>query len=84
MDEAWDLGIDQVQQVKAIAVLRKAVKIDPDFALGHELLAQMSFDGAEQLKEQQKAVDTRNHASVAEQSIVDWFQNAADHNVMKY
>ena len=31
--------LDHVQQPKAIASLRKAVKLDPQFAMGHELLA---------------------------------------------
>ena len=82
LDQAWDLGIDQVEEVKAIAVLRRVVKIDPNFALGHELLAQISLDPAEQISEQGKAFATKGHASPSEQTIVDWFQNAGDHKLI--
>jgi len=82
VDQAWDLAVDQVEQVKAIKVLRKAVKADPNFAIGHEILAQTSLDPSEQVGEQRKAFATKRHASVAEQTIVDWFQNAAEHKLI--
>lgn len=82
LEEAWRLNLDEVKQAEAIAVLQKAVKIDPNFAFGHELLAQCSLDPAEQVREQQKAFATRNHASEGEQLVIDWFQNAADHNLI--
>jgi Tfp pilus assembly protein PilF len=82
LDQAWDLAIDQVEQVQAIAVLRKAVKIDPGFAMGHELLAQTSLDPAEQVSEQKKAFATRRHASPGEQLVIEWFQNAADQKLI--
>jgi len=53
------LYIDHVEQPGAIGILRQAVKVDPQFAMGHELLAQISLDSAEQLSEQQKAFSTR-------------------------
>ncbi len=37
VEKAWDLDLDQVEQEQAIEVLRKALKIDPNFAMGHEL-----------------------------------------------
>src|SRR5579864_9454403 len=82
MDKVWDLEADQVEQEKACVVLRKIVKIDPDFAVAHEILAQFSLDPAEQVSEQQKAFKTKHHASAAEQTFVDWFQNAADHELI--
>ncbi len=82
LNRAWDLGIDQVEQVRAIEVLRKVVEVDPNFALGHEILAQISLDPVEQISEQRKAVAAKDHASAAEQSIVDWFQNASDHKLI--
>jgi tetratricopeptide (TPR) repeat protein len=82
MDQVWDLDLDQVEQAKAIEVLRQAVKIDPDFAMGHELLSQTSLDPAEQVNEQHKAFATRSHASSAEQLIIEWFQDAADHKLI--
>jgi len=82
LDQAWDLGLDQVEQVKAIEVLRKVVKIDPGFAMGHELLAQSSLDPAEQLSEQKKAFATRSHASPGERLVIEWFQNAADQKLI--
>jgi tetratricopeptide (TPR) repeat protein len=82
LDEAWRLNLDEVKQAEAIEVLRKAVKIDPNFAFGHELLAQCSLDPAEQVREQRKAFATRHHASAGERLIIDWFQNAADHKLI--
>ena len=82
LDEAWRLNLDEVQQAKAIEVLHKALAIEPNFAFGHLLLAQCSLDPAEQVREQQKAYATRNHASAGEQLVIDWFQNAADHKLI--
>src|SRR5439155_1227074 len=65
-EEAMMLDLDQVEQAKAIEILRKTVKIDPDFAMAHEFLTQISLDPAEQVSEQQKAFATRNHASAGE------------------
>jgi len=82
LDEAWKLDLDQVEQTKAVEVLRRIVAIDPEFAMGHELLSQTSLDPAEQLREQNKAFATRNHASHAEQLVIEWLQNAANHNLI--
>ena len=82
VEKAWDLDLDQVQQEQAIEVLRKAVKIDPNFAMGHELLSQTSLDPAEQVREQQKAFACRSHASAAERSIIEWLQDANDHKLI--
>jgi tetratricopeptide (TPR) repeat protein len=82
LDQAWDLAIDRLEQVKAILVLRKAVKCDPNFAMGHQILAQMSLDPSEQVREQKRAFATKQHATLAEQTIIDWFQNAAEHNII--
>jgi len=54
-----DLDLDQVEQTQAIEVLRKAVKIDPNFAMGHELLSQTSLDPAEQVASSQRAFACR-------------------------
>jgi tetratricopeptide (TPR) repeat protein len=80
--EAWLLDTDKGEQAKAIEVLRKAVKTDPKFAMGHELLAQISLDPAEQVHEQQLASQMKSSANSAEQSVIDWFQNAADHKLI--
>lgn len=82
MQKVWDLEADQVEQEKACVVLRKIVKVDPDFAVAHEILAQFSLDPAEQVSEQNKALKTKHHGSAAEQLFVDWFQNAADHDLI--
>jgi tetratricopeptide (TPR) repeat protein len=82
LEQAWRLNLDEVRQADAIEVLRKAVKLDPNFAFGHELLSQCSLDPAEQVREQQKAFATRSHAGPAEQLVIDWFQNAADHKLI--
>ncbi|MBV9183758.1 MAG: tetratricopeptide repeat protein [Acidobacteria bacterium] len=79
---AYKLDADTVQQDKAIAVMRKVVKLDPNFAMGHQILAQISLDPREQVEQQQKAFATRKHASPAEQTVIDWFENAADHKLI--
>jgi tetratricopeptide (TPR) repeat protein len=80
--EAMELYLDQVEQAKAIDSLRKAVKIDPDFAMAHEFLTQISLDPGEQVSEQQKAFATRRHASSGEQLAIEWYQDALDHKLM--
>ena len=82
VEKAWDLDLDQVEQEQAIEVLRKAVKIDPNFAMGHELLSQTSLDPAEQVREQQKAFACRSHASAAERLVIEWLQDANDHKLI--
>ena len=82
LDQAWVLAIDNVEQAKAISVLRRVVKSDPRFAMGHELLAQSSLDPAEQVREQKRAFVTRSHASPGERMVIEWFQNAADNKLL--
>ena len=78
VEKALKLYLDQVEQAKAIEILRKAVKIDPDFAMGHELLAQISLESGEQVSEQEKAFATRSHATQPEQTLIEWYQDAGD------
>ena len=80
--KAWKLDQDEGEQIKAIAVMRKIVKIDPDFAVGHEILSQSSRDPGEQVREQKAAWATREASSPAEQLVIEWFQNAADHKLI--
>ncbi|MGB8013032.1 MAG: hypothetical protein WCF68_15570 [Terriglobales bacterium] len=82
VEKAWDLNLDQVEQAQAIDVLRQALKIDPNFAFGHELLSQTSLDPAEQVHEQQEAFATRHYASGAERLIIEWLQDANDHKLI--
>ncbi|HEV2718007.1 MAG TPA: hypothetical protein VGU64_22270 [Terriglobales bacterium] len=81
-EEAMMLDLDQVEQAKAIEMLRKTVKIDPDFAMAHEFLTQISLDPAEQVSEQQKAFVTRGHASAGERLAIEWYQDAMDHKLI--
>lgn len=80
--KALDIYLDQVQQTEAIDMLRKAVKIDPEFAMGHELLAQISLDSAEQVSEQTQAFKMKDEASPTEREVITWYQNASDHNLI--
>lgn len=80
--KAWIIGADQVEQVQAMDVMRKVVKIDPQFAMGHEILSRISLDPAEQVNEQKQAFANRSHANPSEQIVIDWFQNAADHKLI--
>jgi tetratricopeptide (TPR) repeat protein len=82
VEEALTLYLDRVEQAQAIEILRKAVQVDPDFAMGHEILAQISLDSAEQVGEQAKAFATRQHASASEQDILEWYQDAGDHKLI--
>jgi len=82
LDQAWILDSDQGEQAQAIGVMRKAVKIEPEFAMGHEILAQISLDPAEQVSEQKQAFANRAHANASEQIVIEWFQNAADHKLI--
>src|SRR5215467_9223843 len=36
LTKTWELDQDEGEQIKAIAVLRKMVKIDPNFGMGHK------------------------------------------------
>src|SRR3984885_12480685 len=82
VEEALDLYLDKVEQEQANEILRKAVQVDPDFAMGHEFLAQISLDSAEQVAEQEKAFATRNHATSSEQLVIEWYQDAAEHKLI--
>lgn len=82
LDQAWVLDSDQGEQFKAIEVMRKAVTIEPEFAMGHEILAQISLDPAEQVSEQKQAFANRGHANASEQIVIEWFQQAADHKLI--
>src|SRR5580700_3456175 len=82
VEEALSLYLDKVEQEQSIEILRKAVQVDPDFAMGHEFLAQISLDSAEQVGEQEKAFTTRNHATNSEQLVIEWYQDAADHKLI--
>ena len=82
VEEALILYLDRVEQEQSNEILRKAVQIDPDFAMGHEFLAQISLDSAEQVAEQEKAFATRNQATSSEQLVIEWYQNAAEHKLI--
>src|SRR5436309_203315 len=82
LDQAWILDSDQGEQAQAIDVMRKLVKVEPEFAMGHEILAQISLDPTEQVNEQKQAVANRAHANAAEQIVIEWFQNSADHKLI--
>ena len=82
VEDALTLYIDHVAQPEAIASLRKAIAADPSFAMAHELLAQISLDSAEQVQEQKKAFATRGHASPVECTVIQWYQDAAEHKMI--
>ena len=76
VEEAWR-WMDEWQSEKAIDALHKAIAIDPGFAMGHQLLAEISLDPAEQVTEQEKAFALRGHASPGEQLLIEWRQDAS-------
>jgi len=76
VEETWRL-MDEWGSTKAIEAMHKALAIDPDFPMGHQILATISLDPAEQVAEQQKAFTLRDHASPAERLLIDWQQDAS-------
>lgn len=82
LDQAWVFDSDKGEPAKATEILQKIVKLDPKFAIGHQFLAQVSLDPAEQVREQKLASETKGNATPVEQSVVDWFQNASDHKLI--
>ena len=82
VEKALAIYLDEVEQTEAIEMLRKAVRLDPAFAMGHELLAQISLDSAEQVSEQAKAFTYRDGASAPEREAIEWYQDASDHKLL--
>lgn len=82
VEESLEQGFDRLERAEQIELLRKALQIDPEFAIAHQFLVLASLDSAEQVREQEKAFATRSHASPAEQLAIDWFQDAADQKLM--
>jgi tetratricopeptide (TPR) repeat protein len=82
VEQALGIYLDKVQQTEAIEMLRKAVSIDPNFAMGHEFLAQISLDSAEQVSEQARAFACRDHSSAPEREVIEWYQDASDHKLL--
>jgi tetratricopeptide (TPR) repeat protein len=80
--EAMRVGLDLVEQEQSDVMLRQAIKLDPDFAMAHELLAQNSLDPAEQVVENAKALALLSHASPAERLVIEWWQDAMDHKLI--
>jgi tetratricopeptide (TPR) repeat protein len=80
--EAMRVGLDLVEQEQSDVMLRQAIKLDPDFAMAHELLAQNSLDPAEQIAENAKALALKSHASPAERLVIEWWQDASDHKLI--
>ncbi len=69
--------METLHMQEALQNLRSAVKADPQFALGHILLAFFTGDPTEQLAERDKALATRNSANAEEKLIVDWLANSS-------
>jgi tetratricopeptide (TPR) repeat protein len=82
VNEAVNLYFDHFAESEAAARLRRAVALDPRFAMAHELLAIISIDAAERVSEQQKAFATRRFASPAERTVIQWHQYSAEHHTM--
>ena len=73
VQEALTLYLDRVEQEQSNEILRKAVQVDPDFAMGHEFLAQISLDSAEQVERTGKGIchqRPRNHLGATGDRVV--------------
>ncbi|HYX53901.1 MAG TPA: hypothetical protein VE783_10660 [Candidatus Limnocylindrales bacterium] len=74
----FERGLARMQVLhweEAMREWRDAVAADPQFALGHALLAMLSRDPVEQVAERDKAAATRAYAGPEEKLIVDWVVN---------
>jgi tetratricopeptide (TPR) repeat protein len=80
--EAMRVGLDLVEQEQSDVILRQAIKLDPDFAMAHLLLAQSSLDPAEQVTENAKAIALKGHASPAERLLIEWWLDASNHKLI--
>jgi len=80
--ESMRLGLDLVEQEQSNVLLRQAIKLDPDFAMAHELLAQSSLDPAEQVTENATAFALRGHGSPAERAVIEWWEDASVHKLL--
>jgi tetratricopeptide (TPR) repeat protein len=80
VDEAVNLYFERLAKPEAVAKLRKAVAVDPQFAMAHELLAIISIDGSERVTEQHKAFETSRLASSSERAVIQWHQDSAERN----
>jgi tetratricopeptide (TPR) repeat protein len=69
--------IEALHEQAGLVDWRKAVQIDPKFALAHILITFFSQDPAEQVSEREKAIASRQFAGQEEQLIIDWLANAS-------
>ncbi|HET9790328.1 MAG TPA: hypothetical protein VFR08_03425, partial [Candidatus Angelobacter sp.] len=61
----------------ALSEWRDAAKADPNFALAHAFLAELSRDPVEQVAERDKAIATRKFAGAEEKLVIDWIVNSS-------
>ncbi|HWG87965.1 MAG TPA: hypothetical protein VN679_09310, partial [Candidatus Acidoferrales bacterium] len=61
----------------ALSKWRDAAQVDPNFALAHAFLAELSRDPIEQVAERDKAIATRKFAGAEEQLVIDWIVNSS-------
>jgi tetratricopeptide (TPR) repeat protein len=61
----------------ALSKWREAAQADPNFALAHAFLADLSRDHIEQVAERDKAIATRKFAGAEEQLVIDWIVNSS-------
>ena len=59
----------------ALESWRKATQADPHLALAHVLIAYHTTNPAEQVSEQEKALESKSYAGREEELIVDWLAN---------
>lgn len=61
----------------ALSEWRDAAQADPNFALAHAFLAELSRDPVEQVAERDKAIATRKFAGAEEKLVIDWIVNSS-------
>jgi len=74
----FEKGMEKMEMLHiqdALDNYRKAVKADPQFALGHIILMFFTQDPTEKVSELDKALATRASANAEEKLVIDWLAN---------
>jgi tetratricopeptide (TPR) repeat protein len=73
-NDGWS-KVQTFRFAEALESWRKATQADPQLALAHVLIAYHTTNPAEQVSEQEKALESKAYAGREEELIVDWLAN---------
>src|SRR5579884_850031 len=69
---------DKQKNDSALEMWRHAIKFDPDFGLGHMMIAYRSTSAGEQAAERERALATMASASAGEKLVIEWLAKAGE------